>query len=96
MAIRIALAGPGAVVATLLVVLGMAVWVPPGPAGIDQIAIPLLLIPLVWAALFFHACLDRSLRRVALVALALSAVNGTAIVWHMTTLPPDPSREVAP
>ncbi len=92
---RVLLAGPGAVAATLLVVLGMALWIPPGPAGIDQITIPLVVLPLVWAALFFHACLDRSLKRAALVVLALAAANGVALGWHVAR-PPAASAEVAP
>ena len=80
---RVVLAGPGAVVTTLLVVLGMSLWIPEGPAHIDQLAFPLILLPLVWAMLFFHACLDRSLARAALVALGLCVLNGAAIAWHV-------------
>jgi hypothetical protein len=35
-----------------------------------------VLAPLIWAALFFHACLDRSISRIALVALFLLVSHG--------------------
>ncbi|SFR85352.1 hypothetical protein [Sphingomonas jatrophae] len=73
---RILLAGPGAVLVALVVMAGMTRWVPPGPAGIDNLVVPLVLVPLIWAALFFHACLDRSIARVAIVAFGLLALHG--------------------
>lgn len=72
---RIGLAGPGAVIVALVVMAGMALWLPRGAAGIDNLILPLVLVPLIWAALFFHACLDRRLGRVALVALGLFAIH---------------------
>lgn len=73
---RILLAGPGAIIVALTLLAGMPLWLPGGTAGIDNLAFPLVLAPLIWAALFFHACLDRSVRRVALVAAALFLVHG--------------------
>jgi hypothetical protein len=72
---RIGFAGPGAAVIALVIMAGMALWVPGGAAGIDNLVLPLVLVPLIWAALFFHACLDARLGRVALVALGLFAVH---------------------
>ncbi|ARR53115.1 hypothetical protein HY78_06455 [Rhizorhabdus wittichii DC-6] len=73
--IRIGFAGPGAVIVALVVMAGMALWLPGGAAGIDNLVLPLVLVPLIWAALFFHACLDSRLGRVALVAVGLFAVH---------------------
>lgn len=42
---------------------------------------PVVTFPLIWAVLFFHACLDRRLLRVALVSLVLGAVN-LAMILH--------------
>lgn len=69
------MAGPGAIVVALVVMAGMALWLPRGAAGIDNLVLPLILVPLIWAALFFHACLDSRLARVALVAGALLLVH---------------------
>jgi hypothetical protein len=73
---RILLAGPGAICVTVVVMAGMTLWLPGGRAGIDNLVLPLVLAPLIWAVLFFHACLDRSVGRVALIALALVLTHG--------------------
>lgn len=73
---RAGLAGPGALVTALVVMAGMSLWLPGGTAGIDNLVLPLVLAPLIWAALFFHACLDARLGRVALVTLALLLAHG--------------------
>lgn len=79
--IRIGFAGPGAVTVALVVMAGMTLWLPRGAAGIDNLVIPLVLVPLIWALLFFHACLDSRLSRVAAIALSLFAVHA-GLVAH--------------
>jgi hypothetical protein len=79
--IRILFAGPGAVIVAVVVMAGMSLWLPGGAAGIDNLVLPLVLVPLIWAGLFFHACLDAKLGRVALVALGLLLVHG-GLVAH--------------
>lgn len=73
---RILLAGPIAIIVALTLLAGMPLWLPGGAAGIDNLVFPLVFAPLIWAALFFHACLDRSIARVALVAAMLFLVHG--------------------
>lgn len=73
---RIILAGPVAIAVALTLLAGMPLWLPGGAAGIDNLVFPLVFAPLIWAALFFHACLDRSVARVALVAAALFLIHG--------------------
>jgi hypothetical protein len=90
--IRITLAGPGAVVVTLVVMAGMALWLPGGAAGIDNVVLPLVLVPLIWAGLFFHACLDRRLGRVALVAAALLVVHAGLLAHKFLGHPPAEAR----
>lgn len=77
---RALLAGPGAAVTTMLIVMGLSAALPPGPAGIDAITLPLVAMPFVWAALVFHACLDPSPRRAALVASALCGLGAVLVV----------------
>lgn len=79
--LRIGFAGPGAAIIALVVMAGMSLWLPRGAAGIDNLVLPLVLVPLIWAALFFHACLDSKLGRVALVALGLLALHA-GLVAH--------------
>lgn len=74
--VRVLLAGPVAIIVSLTLLAGMPLWLPGGAAGIDNLVFPLVLAPLIWAILFFHACLDRSLARVALVAAALFLIHG--------------------
>lgn len=66
-------------VTALVVMAGMALWLPGGAVGIDNLVLPLILVPVIWAALFFHACLDRRLGRVALVMAGLLAVHAALI-----------------
>ncbi len=84
---RILLAGPGAIVVTLALLAGMPLWLPGGAAGIDNLAFPLVLAPLIWALLFFHACLDRSIARVATVAAMLLLVHGAMVATRFMAPP---------
>jgi hypothetical protein len=84
---RILLAGPGAIVVTLALLAGMPLWLPGGAAGIDNLAFPLVLAPLIWSMLFFHACLDRSIARVAAVAAALLLIHGGMVASRFMSVP---------
>lgn len=85
--IRIGFAGPGAVIVALVVMGGMALWLPGGAAGIDNLVLPLILVPLIWVALFFHACLDSKLARVGLVAAGLLFVHAGLIAHNVANRP---------
>jgi hypothetical protein len=84
-AARVTLAGPVTVLLSAMVFAGMPLWFPRGAAGVDHIVLPLILLPAIWAALFFYAVLDRSLVRVALVALVIGSVHGALLVSHFST-----------
>lgn len=73
-AVRWCLAGPGVLVASLLVVMSMPVWLPGGDAGVDNIVWPLVVAPLIWAVFFTYACMDEDLIR-------LSRMTGGAILF---------------
>ena len=73
------LAGPGALVAAVATMMAMPLWVPPGAAGVNDIALPIILTPLLWAVPFFYAVLEEDLvRGVAVLGLAI-LVQGAAI-----------------
>ncbi len=76
---RIALAGPLAAIASVLVMAGGALWLPRGAASIDNLVLPIALFPAIWAALFFYASLDRRLGRAYLVVLAIALANAALI-----------------
>lgn len=86
--LRIGFAGPGAVVTAIVVMAGMTLWLPVGAAGIDNLVLPLVLAPLIWAGLFFHACLDSKLARIALVAIGLLAIHGGLVAHKFLALSP--------
>lgn len=70
--VRSLLAGPVAAVLTVLVMGGMAVWVPAGDAGVNSVALPVVLSPLIWAVFFFYAVLDDNLARATGVMTGLT------------------------
>lgn len=78
------LAGPVAFVTAAAVMAGGALWVPTGAANIDNIVLPIVLFPAIWAALFFYTCLDRNLLRVWLVTLLLLLVNAGMIAGNFS------------
>ncbi|SNS35328.1 hypothetical protein SAMN06295912_10521 [Sphingomonas laterariae] len=86
--LRVFFAGPGAVIIAMVVMAGMALWLPRGAAQIDNLVLPLVLVPLIWAALFFHACLDRRLGRVAIVAIGLLLIHGGLVAHKFMNRPP--------
>lgn len=92
---RVTLAGPITVLLSAMVFAGMPLWLPRGAAGIDHIILPLLLLPAVWAILFFHAVLDRSLARVAIVALVVGTANAAMLVSHFSTPSTPPTSQEA-
>ena len=81
---RLWLAGPVAFVLAVLVMLGMAVWFPKGVAGLNNVILPLIAFPLIWAAIFFYAYLDRNTRRVALAFVCLALVHVVLLTVHFT------------
>ena len=72
---RFWLAGPAAFLLSVAVMLGMAIWFPKGAANVDNIVLPMILFPLIWAIIFFYAYLDRNLKRVGLVFACITAVH---------------------
>lgn len=86
-AARIILAGPVSLLLSAMVFAGMPLWLPRGEAGIDHIVLPLILLPAVWATLFFYAVLDRSLVRVAIVSLVVAGTHGVMLAQHFAAPP---------
>lgn len=81
--LRIVLAGPLATLASGLLMAGGAVWLPKGAAQINNLVLPIVLFPAIWAALFFYASLDRRLPRAYAVVLGIAVINVVLIVLQM-------------
>ncbi|MEM6710436.1 MAG: hypothetical protein AAF648_16790 [Pseudomonadota bacterium] len=83
---RIFWAGPAALIGAVIVMAGMAAWLPAGAGQVNNLVIPLVIFPLIWAVLFFHAILDSRLSRVAGVSLTASGLSAVVLAVHFTTL----------
>jgi hypothetical protein len=70
------LAGPGAVILGLVTMCAMTLWLPAGAGGVDNIAIPIILTPLLWAVPFFYATLEPDLERASLVFAGATLIQG--------------------
>lgn len=79
---RVVLAGPWTLAAAFVVMAAMAVWMPGGPAQVDNLIVPLVLFPLIWVVLFLMAYLDPSIRRAATISIALVIANMALLGWH--------------
>jgi hypothetical protein len=77
--IRWVLGGPVTAIVAVIALMGMPIYIPAGVGNVDNLVIPLLLFPLIWAMLFFHAVLDSNLARVALVAALIAGGNLTLL-----------------
>lgn len=80
---RTVLAGPVVLLASIVVMAGAALWLPKGAAGINNIAVPLVLYPLIWCVLFFYTCLSQQLRLAWSIVIGITAVNAAAIAWQL-------------
>jgi hypothetical protein len=80
---RVILAGPVVFGAAVVVMAGGALWVPSGAARIDNIVLPLVLFPAIWAVLFFYACLTRRLLRSYIVVAAIVLSNAAMLARHL-------------
>lgn len=77
------LAGPVCFITAFLVMAGASLWYPQGPAQINNIAVPIIVFPAIWATLFFYLMLDRKLGRAWLVAGFLFAGHAALIGQHL-------------
>ena len=81
---RFWLAGPLVFVVSVVVMLGMAVWFPPGIGMINNIIMPLVLFPLLWAVCFFYAYMSSNLKYVGIVFLVALIAHGALFFAHFS------------
>lgn len=58
-------------------------WIAPGAGKINNIILPLVLFPLIWAGLFFYACLEIKLVRAYSVMAMLVAIQLGLLAAHL-------------
>lgn len=76
---RFWLASLMALILAIVIMASMSLWLPEGPAAVDNLIIPLVIFPLIWALCFFYAVMDPSLKRATLVMTALLIINGSLV-----------------
>lgn len=74
------LAGPLALIASCVAVLGGALWLPEGAAQVDNLVLPVVLFPLLWAGVFLYACIEPRLSRGYAIVGAVIAINLAIVV----------------
>ena len=74
------LAGPIALLGSFIIMAGSALWLPQGPAQVNHLILPTLLLPGIWAALFFYAYLARKLWRAYVLITGLISLHLLLIV----------------
>jgi hypothetical protein len=81
--VRGLLAGPGAILAGLATMAMMPLWLPAGAAGVNDVALPIVLTPLLWAVPFFYAVLARDLVPATVVLVAVTVVQTAVVVLSL-------------
>lgn len=71
---------------SVLVMAGMPVYLPAGAGGADHIAFSVLLFPLIWAALFFYAVMEKRQWRSAVILIVLSGLNAIPVVTALRAM----------
>ncbi|MEM8553501.1 MAG: hypothetical protein AAGF71_01610 [Pseudomonadota bacterium] len=74
-------AGPLGLIATAMIIVGMVFYIPQGGAQVDNLVIPVILFPLIWAAVFTYTILDESLPRLYLSLIVLILANTGLLVF---------------
>lgn len=80
--LRVLLAGPLALAAACCVVVGGALWLPGGAAGVNNLVLPVVLFPLLWALIFLYACVDPRLGRAYAIVVAVLLANVLLLAVH--------------
>ncbi|MEM7667833.1 MAG: hypothetical protein AAF317_01620 [Pseudomonadota bacterium] len=72
--------GPGAFVASILIIAVMPLWLPKGAAQIDHIVVPIVLFPLIWCLIFLYTCLEENLPRSVVIMVTLIVAHTMFVV----------------
>jgi FlaA1/EpsC-like NDP-sugar epimerase len=78
--LRFWLAGPVAVVVSVLIMAAMSLWLPEGNANIDHLIVPVILFPLIWGTVFLYVILENNMKKVSLIMALLFLGNGLAVI----------------
>ncbi|MEO1188749.1 MAG: hypothetical protein AAFW60_06730 [Pseudomonadota bacterium] len=73
------LPGPGAVILSVATMAAMPLFLPQGNAGIDHLVFPLILLPAIWAVIFFYVVLEENMVRATAILAVLFVFNAAVI-----------------
>jgi hypothetical protein len=62
--------------------LAMAVWYPPGAGNVNNIMMPLVLFPLIWAISFFYTYLATDMRKAQIWLILLFVINSAILAFQ--------------
>ena len=79
---RFWLSGPATLLVSLVIMLAMAVWFPPGVGKVNNIMMPLFMFPLIWAVLFFYTYLTTTMRKAQWLLEALLVVDSAILTFQ--------------
>ncbi|TPV55692.1 hypothetical protein FJ444_16360 [Aestuariibacter sp. GS-14] len=79
---RFWLSGPATLIVSLVVMLAMVAWFPPGAGNVNNIIMPLVMFPLIWAVLFFYTYLTRHMHQAWWILGGLLILNSAVLAWQ--------------
>ncbi|OKY26682.1 MULTISPECIES: hypothetical protein [Thalassotalea] len=79
---RFWLSGPATLLVSLFIMFAMAVWFPPGVGNVNNIMMPLIMFPLIWALLFFYTYLTTDLRKAQWLLVILFIINSLILTFQ--------------
>lgn len=86
---RWVLGGPVALIAAVTTMASTPLWFPKGAAQVDHLVFAIILFPAYWAAAFFYAVMDASVRRAGVAMGAVIALNAALITASFIRAPAD-------
>ncbi|MGV2872004.1 hypothetical protein [Colwellia sp. E150_009] len=79
---RFWLSGPATLLVSLFIMFAMAVWFPPGVGKVNNIMMPLVMLPLIWAFLFFYTYLTADMRKAQWLLVILFIINSIILAYQ--------------
>lgn len=80
---RFWLAGPLALILSVVIMAASPVWLPHKDEHLYHMVFPVLLFPLIWGMCFFYPLLENSLKRAAWVMFAVLFLNFAVILFAL-------------
>ncbi len=80
---RFWLAGPLALLLSIVIMAGASIWLPHGDEHVYHMVFPVILFPLIWGVCFFYPLLETSVKRATVVMLGLLFVNVAIILFSV-------------